>query len=743
MAVRWQIQFKSRKGTLYTASIDEPGWTGSVTQLTPSEQPFFTSEDESDDPFTPMRGQTGYIRIVCDTQVTTLLDALMPSSWTEKKVTLTHEVTVGEETDTVLDWQGYVTPESFSQTWINGQDEIEIPIHSMIDALYHVRPELDNQPEKLIGEWIHNAFDDVDAAWDWVEMTTSVNNIWAFFFGLRVSRETYVEEITMLNDTAVENLAQCDTYGKILEDILSLFGYTLRISGRTVILQQVGVVEDTVMWYKIAEGDIYDTTAQAAPTATATLAEADLTTAITGNIRGADGKMSMNLVGDMAKVSVDVNKADFDVISISDANYPSQYDTFTLDNGQKLYVVAQEPDAGKFTTETFTAYSLMATRQLIHNIAHGYYLYLWQYTDLTEVTNTVMRSHFPWKDGIYHFDTSLWYIGSCPCRFLLQNDNNPNEGSLQSGRLMAMESSQRRYDAMDEMEDHNYYLNWAIIWTVESLSPHQLVEGKIKISLNLLNVRNLSHNDSWSTVVLPISTWTTSMNIDGVEPYLIIYGSLTLGTDWMWNGSAWVAYDANNLARFEMHCHNNGGEVKIEVDSKVGYVGKVKFHVWSVCRISMHQNFTQDRRPVILSNLEIKMVPDNNIIAGERSSNDYVSIIRQGDNEKSVDLKIGTNNNNVITTNFIRNTLNQLVTSVTYWNNQNSAYAQRPEVHLVNMLARWCQEIRRVLTITTERSVNEETWRKVFTKDGRRFISITTNTNWREEEEETKFIEIA
>ena len=83
MAVRWQIQFKSRKGTLYTASIDEPGWTGSVTQLTPSEQPFFTSEDESDDPFTPMRGQTGYIRIVCDTQVTTLLDALMPSSWTE------------------------------------------------------------------------------------------------------------------------------------------------------------------------------------------------------------------------------------------------------------------------------------------------------------------------------------------------------------------------------------------------------------------------------------------------------------------------------------------------------------------------------------------------------------------------------------------------------------------------------------------------------------------------------------
>ena len=32
---------------------------------------------------------------------------------------------------------------------------------------------------------------------------------------------------------------------------------------------------------------------------------------------------------------------------------------------------------------------------------------------------------------------------------------------------------------------------------------------------------------------------------------------------------------------------------------------------------------------------------------------------------------------------------------------------------------------------------------EIVTKDGRRFISITTNTNWREEEEETKFIEIA
>lgn len=732
MAVRWQIQFKSRKGTLYTASIDEPGWTGSVTQLTPSEQPFFTSEDESDDPFTPMRGQTGYIRIVCDTQVTTLLDALMPSSWTEKMVTLTHEVTVGEDTDTVLDWQGYVTPESFSQAWINGQDEIEIPIHSMIDALYHVRPELDNQPEKQVGRWIYKAFGEVHSLFDEVDIVTSAYNIGSGLLNVVVSREAYVEEITRLNDTVVENLAQCDTYGQILEDILSLFGYCLRQHGDRLIIQQMSVGSDKVRWYQTDHSALNNFDVELDIYSEGDLTTPDLTTAITGKIRDADGKMSMNLVGDMAKVSVDVNKADFDVISIPDANYPSQYDTFALTNGQSLLVKAQEPDAGKFTTETFLAYSLMATRR------YFYGLYLWEYTDITTVSNELMRSHFPWADHSYHLDTSLWYIGSCPCRFVLQNDNNPNEGSLQSGRLLAMESYQNQYDYIEKTS----YLNWAVIWTAESLVTHQLPEGKIKVSFNFLNVRN--ETETWDTGdIRPRDGWTTDMIFDGITAYLYVYCSLTLGTDWMWNGSAWVAYDANNLSRFAMECPNNGSETKVEVDSKVGYIGKLKLHVWSVCKLGMHTDFTQDRRAAIISNLEIKMVPDNNVIAGERSSNDYIVINRDGDNEKTIDLKVGTDNNNVISTNFIRNTQNQLVTSIVYWNNQSTTYAQRPEVHLVNMLARWGQEIRRVLTITTERSVNEEAWRKIFTKDGRRFISITTNTNWREEEDETKFIEIA
>ena len=68
MAIHWQIPFKSlRSGTLYTVNIYDADYTDSTpVVLKGGAQPFTTQEDDNDDLFTPVRTQTGYLRIVDD-----------------------------------------------------------------------------------------------------------------------------------------------------------------------------------------------------------------------------------------------------------------------------------------------------------------------------------------------------------------------------------------------------------------------------------------------------------------------------------------------------------------------------------------------------------------------------------------------------------------------------------------------------------------------------------------------------
>ena len=65
----WKIKFKSlRAGTDYCVNIYKDGTLPSGYPLTlkGGAQPFTTQEDDSDDMFTPIRTQTGYLRIVDD-----------------------------------------------------------------------------------------------------------------------------------------------------------------------------------------------------------------------------------------------------------------------------------------------------------------------------------------------------------------------------------------------------------------------------------------------------------------------------------------------------------------------------------------------------------------------------------------------------------------------------------------------------------------------------------------------------
>ena len=117
MAIHWQIKFKSLRAANgnedYTVNIYDDDYTGDPIPLKGGAEPFVTQEDDDEDIFTPMRTQSGYIRIVDDgfdaqepAQPFNWKD-LVPSTDIDRPVVLTNG-------NNVVLWHGFMQAQNFS-----------------------------------------------------------------------------------------------------------------------------------------------------------------------------------------------------------------------------------------------------------------------------------------------------------------------------------------------------------------------------------------------------------------------------------------------------------------------------------------------------------------------------------------------------------------------------------------------------------------------------------------------------
>ena len=131
MAKNYSITFKSlRAGTVYQLYIG--GGSGTAVALKGGAQPCTTQEDDSDDQFTPIRTQSGYIRIIDDGYAADGVTAfkwkdLIPQTNTSRPVTLTAGGTVV--------WQGFMQSQDFSGELYGNPQEREFPVHCVLSAL--------------------------------------------------------------------------------------------------------------------------------------------------------------------------------------------------------------------------------------------------------------------------------------------------------------------------------------------------------------------------------------------------------------------------------------------------------------------------------------------------------------------------------------------------------------------------------------------------------------------------------
>lgn len=229
MAIHWQIPFKSlRSGILYTVNIYDATYNSTPIILKGGAQPFVTEEDNTDDMFTPMRTQTGYIRIIDDDK-----DAdgnafnwkdVLPSTDIDRPVTLTH-VASGQ---TIVDWQGYMQAQTFAGTLYGNPQEREFPIQCPLSALSASNVSGAERNIHNFAYLIREAF---------ATLTGITINNYIFQGGLYARNNWLLARVDWQNLINVTDNGVTGAYNnrRIIEDICYLFGWTVRVHKQNVI----------------------------------------------------------------------------------------------------------------------------------------------------------------------------------------------------------------------------------------------------------------------------------------------------------------------------------------------------------------------------------------------------------------------------------------------------------------------------------------------------------------------------
>ena len=143
----------------------------------------------------------------------------------------------------------------------------------------------------------------------------------------------------------------------------------------------------------------------------------------------------------------------------------------------------------------------------------------------------------------------------------------------------------------------------------------------------------------------------------------------------------------------------------------------------------------------IMTNLSVEFLTTYVSNISQRSSNNYYKkILMSGFNgEETIDLKIGTFNNNVDNRVFIKDSRSRYIESWKYKKGSGSV-TERPEIHLLNRMADYYVNARRTYECTIAKGVDLLTSYYVY--DNRYFLAVSKQRNWRDATEKVKFIEI-
>lgn len=306
MAKNYTITFKSlRAGTTYVVAIG--GGTGTPVPLMGGAQPFTTQESDDEDMFTPIRTQSGYLRIIDNGK-----DAngnafdwkdLIPATDTSRPVTLTANGTVV--------WQGFMQAQDFGSVLYGNPQEREFPIQCVLTVTQGTDINYQQTAIQNFAYLLKQIVDAIPSAQRPTEFYIQGGANAQQWLLKKIDWQNYVSEDADGNLTARFNCYDC------LQDMCAFWGWTARTKGTAMYLTCADDSAET-NWLHLTYTNL---TTMAGGTTAGTTSDTFITTDLDyiGDIFASTGNDEYVQRGhNKAVVEADTNRGDEDVVNVFD-----------------------------------------------------------------------------------------------------------------------------------------------------------------------------------------------------------------------------------------------------------------------------------------------------------------------------------------------------------------------------------------------------------------------------------------
>lgn len=787
------IPFQSRLEKQYAVYIlDSADVYSEVKVLTGSAKPFTTQEDAKDDIFTPIRKQSGYLRII-DDENGNLLEEIMPKNNTEKMVLLVERDMVdGEYQDGAIAWKGFLCAEAFTQPWNNNINEIEFPVKSVLAALEDVQVNTAFSGSILrlartIAEGIIALCADMP-----FESVTHIGSIVASEWMMKkINHKIFFHDETFQSGGDVITTQQGDSYYKAIGEIMKTIGLTARQDGNRLYFARYDgggydLYVNTMSWnefYQIATEQI-STVSQGI-----NIQKADLLKSM--SFRSNRNEVTFNPGGRIAKVVLNITTMPGTISGlqlpettendseVSDVKIQSKENNYSLmPHVKKLadtYVQIHPTRAGQ-EVFTFNRYR----RDAVNVEIKKPWEWVWNYVLLSGsdfaacVDNSPMRKTYFNDLGLNAGSTgeliqvSNYEIvtGAFPVRWCYREYGSLDPVTLDSG-LFVMQKVLRYNDTFTPGNDECYSLSTPASQSLQGgtyfninmvchcfvgfASQYELTQHSTPYFYSLPCFNDFEYQYSWGTDQRSVT--------EDIEYEMAC--ALYAAGQW-WNGSGWQSEGTTFYIKFKNEqIVSNKADVGADVEGDGGWFipipsdmeGTVIFKIMSWCHTNSvtrwdgigasYNNIYIYPYAKIIEGLSVGVTYKKEVTESERDTNTYRRVIMQRgfSDDKEIDLTIGTDNNNHDSTpSFLMNDAGNANISTLAYYSEGRTVNERPEEHLLGRVANYYNQVRRAFRAIVESG--NDIFKMKYQYNGRWFFGVDKKHNWRDDEQEIRFIEV-
>ena len=741
--VHWTVPFESQEGTQYQVNILE--WLESGASLTPvtltgAAQPFVTMESDNDDVFQAVRGQTGYLSVLATDG--TLLESLMPKTNTEKLVQLwtgTYSGSSWSDSDCV--WQGFLCAQVYTQPWEGSTHVLQFPVQSLLNALDSVT--LDKSlltsstrlsllvtggfNELMKGAapyYALSTYDDVYLDYSW--LYTCIE--WRVFFA--------AQDVANEGSVSVEHIGW--SYLDALRAVFQLFGLVMRERGMTLYVCRYGNDNYDIHGAVYSWPNLQTIASGGSVSVLVKSKMSHLTLLNLAQWRGTDNSASYIPGANDARVVLNLT-GDSNMLftlqaSPTDTTTPSEV---TVSDG-KVYV--QPHDPGSSSAYHFRKYTLAHTYQQENP---GYTVGV-TYHPVSAYTPTYAECLASCVVGSPSFNPLDWnettgeiVTGAFPVRWMHQ-ETGEGKDLLKSGVLMNMQARDEHSGGIGIT--FKSVSSEIVIFTLTGFGTYRFTPGYLHLSIGIEVFARL-----WRGNVF--DGWWPNPDFGSYPDDHVFKLTLMLrvGTQY-WTGTAWSTTTTSFLAEVkgsvlvtnftdDMPFTNQGG---LYIPIEGGTLGDVELRFYDAVE---YENY-DDLHTYILTDCSLEFKPTYRMTVDDRNQNVYrKSVSNNGfKGDRSIELKVGTYNNNVPSAQFIIDSDGEYIEALPYYLPTGYNSMERPERHLVNRLSGYYQEVRRVFKGIVGSGL--ELCDKVYDYNGRVYMGVGSRRDWRDDVEEVTWIEL-